>query len=121
MAALSRLLASAPRLLGAALLCAVAVEGWNACNKQGGGDPLVARGHILYATNCTACHNSDPTKDGSLGPAIKGSAIELVQARVLRGEYPAGYSPKRQTHIMQKLPLTEDDVKAIHAFLNSTP
>jgi hypothetical protein len=57
--------------------------------------------------------------DGAVGPAIKGSALELVQARVLRGEYPAGYAPKRSTHIMQRLPLTEENVEAIHAFLNA--
>jgi mono/diheme cytochrome c family protein len=114
---LLRILAAARRLLGAAALAALALEGWNACKQQGADGN--AKGRVLYAANCTACHNPDPSKDGSLGPALKGSPLELVQARVLRGEYPPGYSPKRQTRIMQKLPLTEEDVAAIHAFLNA--
>lgn len=77
------------------------------------------KGRTLYSLHCTACHNVDPSKDGSLGPALKGSSLDLLIARVTRGEYPPGYSPKRSTHIMQKLPLTEDEVKSLHAYLNS--
>jgi mono/diheme cytochrome c family protein len=77
------------------------------------------KGRTLYSLHCTACHNPDPSKDGSLGPAVKGSSLDLLIARVTRGEYPPGYTPKRQTHIMQKLPLTVDEVKSLHAYLNS--
>jgi hypothetical protein len=38
---------------------------------------------------------------------------------VLRGEYPPGYTPKRDTKIMVKLPLMEEDVAKIHKFLNA--
>ena len=95
-------------------------EFWMACNKKdaANADP-VSTGRTLYALHCTACHNPDPTRDGSLGPAIKGSALELIQARVMRGEYPPGYTPKRATHIMMKLPLGEAEVEALHAFLNA--
>jgi len=91
-----------------------------ACGKSsaGGGGGQVS-GASLYALHCTACHNPNPSLDGSLGPAIKGSALELLEARVLRGEYPPGYIPKRSTHIMQALPLTEEEVDSLHAFLNS--
>jgi mono/diheme cytochrome c family protein len=106
--------------LGAAALCAVCLEGWTACGKKdASADPQVRAGHGLYLANCIACHNANPALDGSLGPAIKGSALELVQARVLRGEYPPGYTPKRPTHVMVKLPLSEENVAAIHAYLNA--
>jgi hypothetical protein len=37
----------------------------------------------------------------------------------LRGEYPPGYTPKRPSKIMIKLPLMEEDVEKVHAFLNA--
>ncbi|HAO99906.1 MAG TPA: hypothetical protein DCQ83_07665 [Fibrobacteres bacterium] len=70
-------------------------------------------------THCIACHSVNPAVDGSVGPALKGSALELIEARVMRAEYPPGYTPKRSTHIMPRLPLETDDVKALHAFLNA--
>ena len=112
------------RVLGGLFVAACALQLWTACNKKDGkpaadADPKVAAGRIVYYSNCIACHNANPSLDGSLGPAIKGSALELIQARVLRGEYPPGYSPKRKTKIMIKLPLMEADVENVHAFLNA--
>ena len=75
----------------------------------------------MYVAHCTACHSFNPEQNGAVGPAIKGSALELIRARVMRADYPAGYSPKRATHLMPKLPLEEEDVKALHAFLNAAP
>lgn len=104
----------------AAFLIACALQLWTACRKQdANADPKVLAGRGVYLSNCIACHNANPALDGSLGPAIKGSALELVRARVLRGEYPPGYTPKRQTKIMVKLPLMEADVEAVHAYLNA--
>ena len=40
------------------------------------------RGRAVYVANCVACHNNDPSKDGPIGPAIKGSSKELIEARV---------------------------------------
>ena len=77
------------------------------------------KGRTLYSLHCTACHNPNPAKDGALGPAVQGSSLDLLIARIIRGEYHPGYTPKRATHVMQKLPLTEEDVKALHAYLNS--
>ena len=95
-------------------------EFWIACGKKGAGDADGGvSGRSLYALHCTACHNGNPAIDGSLGPAIKGSSLDLIQARVLRGEYPAGYAAKRNTHIMPKLPLTEADVESLQVFLNT--
>lgn len=81
---------------------------------------LVARGRTAYLTHCTACHNSDPARDGSLGPAVWGSSLELLRARILRAEYPAGYTPKRPSHQMVPLPHLQDQIGAIHAFLTSS-
>jgi mono/diheme cytochrome c family protein len=116
-----KIAAAAPRLLAALALAAVVAEFWSACNRKESAavDPTVAHGRALYMSHCIACHNPDPSQDGTLGPAIKGSNAELVKARVLRGEYPAGYTPKRATHIMVKLPLEEADVAAVAAYLNA--
>ena len=75
------------------------------------------RGRSVYAANCTACHNADPAKTGSLGPEVKGATRELLEARVLRGEYPAGYTPKRTSTLMQPLPKLEADIDALFAYL----
>ena len=77
------------------------------------------QGQTIYSLHCTACHNPNPKQDGSLGPALAGSSLDMLLARVMRGEYPPGYAPKRSTHIMQPLPLTEEEVKSLHAYLNS--
>lgn len=108
-------------LAGLVFLCAAAAELLSACNrKEGtGADPAVAKGKVLYAASCIACHNMDPSREGTLGPAVKGAGLDLLKARVIHGTYPPGYTPKRDTKLMQKLPLTEADVEAIHAFLSA--
>ncbi len=80
---------------------------------------LVARGKVVYVTNCSACHNPDPKKAGNLGPEIYGSTRELLEARVLRVEYPHGYTPKRTTKLMVALPQLKNDIDALAAFLNN--
>lgn len=80
---------------------------------------LISRGKTVYQANCTACHASDPRVAGALGPEIAKSSLALVEARVLRVEYPKDYKPKRTTHIMQPLPQLKDDIPALHAYLNS--
>ena len=76
------------------LLCACAQEG---------NDPAT-RGKQIYLAECIACHNTDPTKAGPVGPAIKGSSRELLEARILRAGYPAGNTPKRNTSLMPPQP-----------------
>ena len=56
-------------------------------------------------------------------PAIAGSSLELVTARVLHGSvnydksYPPGYSPKRPTRMMTPLPHLKPDIGDIAAYL----
>jgi mono/diheme cytochrome c family protein len=83
--------------------------------QRGSGDPV--RGKQIYLANCAACHNVDPTKEGSLGPAIKGSPRELLEARVPRGAYPPGYTPKRKTSIMPTFPDLQPDIPDLEAYL----
>ncbi len=85
-----------------------------ACAEDGS---PAARGRQVYLAQCTTCHNSDPSKDGPLGPAIKGSSRELIEARVLRGMYPPGYKPKRGTAIMQTMPQLASAIDDLAAFL----
>lgn len=79
---------------------------------------LVARGRSVWMSNCIACHAQDPTADGALGPAVAGSSRELIEARVLRAEYPPGYTPKRDSAIMIALPHLANDIDALAAYLN---
>jgi len=82
------------------------------------GEELAARGKTVYMSNCIACHNMDPSQDGALGPAVTGSSHELLEARILRAEYPEGYTPKRDTNAMLALPHLEREIDALHAYLN---
>ena len=88
--------------------------GLAACAEERG---PAARGRRVYLAQCIACHNSDPAKDGPLGPAIKGSSRELLEARVLGGAYPPGYKPKRGTAIMQPMPQLASVIDDLAAFL----
>ena len=82
----------------------------------GDGSPA-ARGKQVYLSQCIACHNSDPSKNGPLGPAIKGSSRELIEARVLRAAYPPGYKPKRGSVIMKPMPQLASAIDDLTAFL----
>lgn len=96
---------------------------------ESGGVPAVAdsrtpeerieAGRGVYNANCIACHAMDPRRDGALGPAVAGASSELLEARVLRGEYPAGYAPKRETKVMIPLPHLEAKLPELAAYLQS--
>ncbi len=77
------------------------------------------QGRVVYARHCTACHSVNPKVDGTLGPAVFASSLELLEVRVLKGEYPPGYQPKRTTKTMVPLPFLKDEIPALHAYLNS--
>jgi mono/diheme cytochrome c family protein len=81
--------------------------------------PLEARGKGVFVSNCIVCHNPNPTIDGSIGPAIANSSLELITHRVLTRDYPPGYKPKRNSEAMPDFPQLKDDVPALHAYLNS--
>jgi mono/diheme cytochrome c family protein len=85
----------------------------------GPGDP--ARGRVVYATQCTACHNTDPAVAGALGPEVKGASRELIEARVLRASYPPGYTPKRTTTQMVPMPHLATNIDDLVAYLAPDP
>ena len=103
------------------LLCAALVI--SACsgdsdNSSGAAkDPDWQRGRAVYLANCVACHNLDPSKDGPIGPALKGSSRELIEYRVLRTEYPPGYKPKRNTKLMPTFPYLKSEIPYLVAYL----
>ena len=82
-------------------------------------DELVKRGRSVYNQICIACHASDPSQAGNLGPPIAGSPLALLETKVLRNEYPPGYTPKRDTVTMIPLPHVEKDLPALAAYLAS--
>jgi mono/diheme cytochrome c family protein len=91
-----------------------------------GGDPRFAnltpvqqQGLKVYRRDCAACHNLNASQEGTQGPPIAGASLELLEARVLRLEYPPGYVPKRETKLMNpKMPWLKDEIPALHAFLD---
>jgi mono/diheme cytochrome c family protein len=92
----------------------------SACSKkseQSGQNPVWERGRAVYVANCVACHNSDPSKDGPIGPALKGSPKELIESRVLRTEYPPGYQPKRNTKVMPTFPFLKTEIPYLAVYL----
>ena len=82
-------------------------------------EELIEAGRVAYNANCIACHSLDPTQDGALGPAVAGSSLALLTTRVLRAEYPEGYTPKRKTRVMVALPHLEPQLNALAAYLDS--
>ncbi len=88
--------------------------------EEGGeptGSDAAARGKAVYMNVCVACHNGDPSVDGALGPAIAGSSFELLEAKILRGEYPEGYEPKRPGVVMPKFEFLREKIPDLAAFL----
>ena len=105
------------------LAVAVLTLAANACSKDSGQkkaatqDPDWERGRAVFVANCVACHNNDPSKNGPIGPAIKGSSKELIEARVLSTSYPPGYKPKRTTRVMPQFPFLKDEIPYLAAYL----
>jgi len=82
-------------------------------------EQLVAAGRATYAANCIACHSMNPAADGALGPSVAGASLELLEARVMRSEYPEGYTPKRPSRVMVPLPHLEARLPELAAYLQS--
>jgi mono/diheme cytochrome c family protein len=90
-----------------------------ACGSEPSGDSAVARGEKIYRNVCVVCHNSNPAQEGSLGPAVAGASRELLEAKLLRGAYPAGYTPKRGSQQMPRFEFLEPNLDDLAAFLAS--
>ncbi len=107
---------TAVRLLSLAIATLLGVAFVGACGKP---RELTAvdRGAVIYRTNCVSCHNRNPSLPGPLGPAIAGSSRSLIQARVLRGTYPPGYHPQRNSHTMRALPWLDGHIDDLTAYL----
>jgi mono/diheme cytochrome c family protein len=90
--------------------------------KDGAGlDEVAARGKTVYENVCTACHNRNPSEGGALGPAIAGASLELLEAKVLRAEYPPGYAPKLPSSTMPKYEYLAGSLGDIAAYLATIP
>jgi len=91
------------------------------CSKEGDQSSAKSadwqRGRAVFLANCVACHNNDPSKDGSIGPAIAGSSKELLEARVLATSYPTNYKPKRPTKVMPQFPFLKEEIPYLAAYL----
>ena len=89
------------------------------CGERPAADDAAARGQTVYLAQCTACHATNPAHPGPLGPPIKGSSRELLEAKVLHGTYPAGYTPKRTSTLMPPMPQLASSLPDLAAFLGS--
>jgi mono/diheme cytochrome c family protein len=89
------------------------------CSDGGGGlSPSAQRGREIYQAQCAACHHpTDPSKPGSLGPPIKGTPREVLEAKVVRGTYPPGYRPKRDSQVMPPLPALAAEIAPLFDYL----
>jgi len=97
----------------------VALAALAACSGEDAATPQTpyAQGERVYKSVCIACHNADPSLPGAVGPAIAGSSRELIEARVLRGEYPEGYTPKRSGRTMPQFPYLAESIDGLTAYL----
>jgi mono/diheme cytochrome c family protein len=103
------------------------LAGCNSCQSKSASstatqDPAAAlrqRGKTVYATNCTSCHAADPKMEGALGPAVMGSSRELLEARIVHGNYPEGYQPKRDSKVMVALPHLKSEIEALSVYLQA--
>jgi mono/diheme cytochrome c family protein len=99
--------------LGAALAVA------SGCGGGADSDDPVVRGRAAYLANCVACHSTNPKLAGPIGPALAGVPREVVWSKVMRNEYPPGYTPKRSTRAMVPLPHLEPKLDDVAAYLGS--
>jgi mono/diheme cytochrome c family protein len=100
-----------------ALTLGVVVAALLAGCADSGGDALAARGRQVYLSQCTQCHNANPALAGPVGPPVKGASRELLEAKIVRGQYPPGYKPQRPTSVMPPQPTLAPDVPALAAYL----
>jgi mono/diheme cytochrome c family protein len=75
------------------------------------------RGQQIYANVCVACHNANPSLPGSLGPPLAGASQALLEAKLLRGQYPPGYTPSRPGQTMPRFEHLKDRIGDLAAYL----
>jgi mono/diheme cytochrome c family protein len=94
-----------------------------AMNSLRAEDELLKRGRRLYISNCISCHNKDPNIKGAIGPELMDAPIEVMTSKIMTGGYPnplpKGFTPKRKTKAMRKMPKLEKDIPAIYAWIQS--
>jgi len=88
------------------------------CGQAPPAGDAARRGEAVYLAQCTACHASSPAQAGPAGPPIKGASRELLEARLVRGDYPPGYTPKRTSRLMQPMPQLAASIADLAAFLS---
>ena len=113
------MISSPARFLRVVAIAGTLATVFDGCGESGG-DPLAARGRQLYLGQCVQCHSADPATAGPVGPAVKGASRELLEAKIIRGEYPQGYAPKRPTRIMPPQPTLAPDIPALAAYLRQS-
>ncbi len=79
----------------------------------------IKKGRMVYLANCVSCHNNNPKKLGSIGPEIYGVSIDVLTKKIVSGEYPENYKPKRTSKIMPSMPHLNKEIPNLHAFINS--
>lgn len=109
--------------LVAALLLGLSPGGCSGPEPDANLSEAARRGHSVFSFICVQCHDlKNPFADRPTGPAIARSSRELIEAKVLRGEYPPGYTPKRPGAItMPKQPQLKDRIDDLYAFLQEAP
>ena len=108
---------SSPRAAARAAAVLLAGVLLGACSESSTTDQAIARGRNTYQALCISCHASDPAQPGPIGPPVKGSSQALLEAKVLRGEYPPGYTPKRPTKLMPPMPQLANAIPDLVAYL----
>ncbi|MGH7277140.1 MAG: c-type cytochrome [Candidatus Rokuibacteriota bacterium] len=98
-------------------VAAALVVGAAGCSREEPANPLAERGRQVYVAQCIACHHPDPALPGALGPPVKPSSLELLEAKLVRGTYPPGYTPRRPTTVMPVQPGVAAEVPALAEFL----
>ena len=92
-----------------------------ACSQGSNGDAsqlsAAQRGRQIYENVCIVCHNGEPTQPGSLGPPLAGASQALLEAKLLRGEYPPGYTPSRPGQTMPRFEYLKDHIGDLAAYL----
>jgi len=99
------------------LVSVVALVGAGCGESSKSPDPLADRGRLIYVAQCTQCHASDAAQPGPVGPPVKGASVALLEAKIVRGEYPPGYTPKRPTGVMPPTPSLAPEIPALAAYL----